>query len=233
MGASPLRAGLVACTGDRLQIRRRPHQGHAPKSRRFSKRPAPVDTPINIHLTGCHHSCAQHYIGDIGLMAARVPVGEDDEPVEGYTIVVGGGFAERAPSAASFGATSRPTPAPQDRRACCAPISPIAPVRTKVSRPSPARRRAANSLAKPSRRRCHEQSRRRACSIFRRSAPFSPEQQAWLNGFFAGSLSTDGAPAPLCRRAERRACPVAAAGRRWRSAVARSVAADRRAHDDG
>ena len=22
--------------------------------------------PINIHLTGCHHSCAQHYISDIG-----------------------------------------------------------------------------------------------------------------------------------------------------------------------
>ena len=29
------------------------------------------------------------------------------------------------------------------------------------------------------------------------SAPFSPEQQAWLNGFFAAILSVDGAPAPL------------------------------------
>lgn len=29
------------------------------------------------------------------------------------------------------------------------------------------------------------------------SAPFSPEQQAWLNGFFAAILSLDGAPAPL------------------------------------
>ena len=28
-------------------------------------------------------------------------------------------------------------------------------------------------------------------------APFSPEQQAWLNGFFAAVLSADGAPAPL------------------------------------
>jgi len=28
-------------------------------------------------------------------------------------------------------------------------------------------------------------------------APFSPEQQAWLNGFFAAILSVDGAPAPL------------------------------------
>ena len=31
-----------------------------------------VDLPINIHLTGCHHSCAQHYVGDIGLLACKV-----------------------------------------------------------------------------------------------------------------------------------------------------------------
>ena len=31
-----------------------------------------IDRPINIHLTGCHNSCAQHYIGDIGLEATKV-----------------------------------------------------------------------------------------------------------------------------------------------------------------
>ena len=31
-----------------------------------------IETPLNIHLTGCHHSCAQHYISDIGLIAAKV-----------------------------------------------------------------------------------------------------------------------------------------------------------------
>ena len=30
-----------------------------------------LDTPVNIHLTGCHHSCAQHYIGDIGLLGLQ------------------------------------------------------------------------------------------------------------------------------------------------------------------
>jgi ferredoxin-nitrite reductase len=25
-----------------------------------------LDQPINIHLTGCPNSCAQHYVGDIG-----------------------------------------------------------------------------------------------------------------------------------------------------------------------
>ena len=47
-----------------------------------------LDQPINIHFTGCHHSCAQHAIGDIGLIATKVEVGE--EMVEGYDVLVGG-----------------------------------------------------------------------------------------------------------------------------------------------
>jgi ferredoxin-nitrite reductase len=46
---------------------------------------------VNIHLTGCHHSCAQHYIGDIGLIACKVSINDDGDTVEGYHILVGGG----------------------------------------------------------------------------------------------------------------------------------------------
>jgi ferredoxin-nitrite reductase len=49
-----------------------------------------LDQPINIHLTGCPNSCAQNYAGDIGLLATKVDKSEDEE-VEGYHIVVGGG----------------------------------------------------------------------------------------------------------------------------------------------
>ena len=52
-----------------------------------------VDAPVNIHLTGCHHSCAQHYIADIGLLAAKVERG--DEMIEGYDLHVGGGAGPR------------------------------------------------------------------------------------------------------------------------------------------
>ncbi|MBS0530824.1 MAG: NirA family protein, partial [Proteobacteria bacterium] len=55
-----------------------------------------LDTPLNIHLTGCHHSCAQHYISDIGLIAAKVPGSSDDETVEGYHLFAGGGFGPDA-----------------------------------------------------------------------------------------------------------------------------------------
>jgi len=52
-----------------------------------------LDQPLNIHVTGCHHSCAQHYIGDIGLMGTAVTQGED--MVDGYHVVIGGGYGSR------------------------------------------------------------------------------------------------------------------------------------------
>ena len=44
-----------------------------------------IEQPINLHVTGCPHSCAQHYIGDIGLLGTKVA------GAEGYQVVVGGG----------------------------------------------------------------------------------------------------------------------------------------------
>jgi ferredoxin-nitrite reductase len=55
-----------------------------------------LDGPVNIHLTGCHHSCAQHYIGDVGLLACKVEGADDASAVEGYHVLVGGGFGPKA-----------------------------------------------------------------------------------------------------------------------------------------
>ncbi len=95
--ANALRAGLVACTGATgCKFAAAHTKEHALDFVEHLEARLSLDAPINIHLTGCHHSCAQHYIGDIGLMAVKVNRGEDEEPIEGYTIAVGGGFAERA-----------------------------------------------------------------------------------------------------------------------------------------
>ena len=51
-----------------------------------------LDQPINIHLTGCPHSCAQHYVADIGLLGAQVAQG--DASVEGYHLYVAGGVEQ-------------------------------------------------------------------------------------------------------------------------------------------
>ncbi|MEO0443302.1 MAG: NirA family protein [Pseudomonadota bacterium] len=45
-----------------------------------------LDQAINIHLTGCHNTCAQHYIGDIGMIGTTAADGS-----EGYNVFVGGG----------------------------------------------------------------------------------------------------------------------------------------------
>jgi ferredoxin-nitrite reductase len=46
-------------------------------------------------LTGCPNSCAQHYVGDIGLLATKVEKSEEEE-VEGYHVLVGGGTGAEA-----------------------------------------------------------------------------------------------------------------------------------------
>lgn len=95
--ASHVRAGLVACTGNfGCRFAAADTKKHADQIAAYCEEAAPIDTPINIHVTGCHHSCAQHYIGDIGLIAVRVPINDDGDTVEGYHILAGGGFAENA-----------------------------------------------------------------------------------------------------------------------------------------
>ena len=66
------------------------------RSRAGAKRASALDTPVNIHLTGCHHSCAQHFVAEIGLLACKVQDNEEADPVEGYHVLVGGGFGPDA-----------------------------------------------------------------------------------------------------------------------------------------
>jgi ferredoxin-nitrite reductase len=95
--ASSLRAGLVACTGAAgCKFAAAHTKEHAVEIADYVDARLSLDTPVNVHLTGCHHSCAQHYVGDIGLMGAKVTINEEGDQVEGYTIVVGGGFADQA-----------------------------------------------------------------------------------------------------------------------------------------
>ena len=99
--ATSLRAGLVACTGNSgCRFAASDTKAHAEAIARHCESRLELDAPVNIHLTGCHHSCAQHYIGDIGLLACRVPLDEEGEDtVEGYHLYVGGGFGSDAETA--------------------------------------------------------------------------------------------------------------------------------------
>ena len=90
---SNLRAGLVACTGSTgCKFAASDTKGDALRIADHVDARMSVDLPVNIHLTGCHHSCAQHYIGDIGLIGAKVTINDEGDQVEGYHLHVGGGF---------------------------------------------------------------------------------------------------------------------------------------------
>jgi ferredoxin-nitrite reductase len=94
--ASPLRAGLIACTGaSGCRFAAAHTKETAEAIAQYCEPRVPLDTPINIHLTGCHNSCAQHFISDIGLIGAKVAISDEDS-VEGFHIHVGGGFGPDA-----------------------------------------------------------------------------------------------------------------------------------------
>lgn len=90
---SMLRAGLIACTGATGCKFAAAHTKEDALAIAAHCEPrVTLDQPVNIHLTGCHHSCAQHYIGDLGLIGAKVPVNEEGDTVPGYDVLVGGGY---------------------------------------------------------------------------------------------------------------------------------------------
>lgn len=85
-----IRNGLVACTGNKgCKYAATDTKSHALALAEALEAKIKLDEPVNIHFTGCPHSCAQHYIGDIGLVGCKVALG--DTKVEGYHMVIGGG----------------------------------------------------------------------------------------------------------------------------------------------
>ncbi len=93
--ATNIMGGLVACTGNTgCKFAATNTKGQAVTLATHLNKRVQLDQPINIHLTGCPNSCAQHYMGDIGLQGVKVNSGGSS--VEGYNIVFGGGFGADA-----------------------------------------------------------------------------------------------------------------------------------------
>ncbi|MEI6714875.1 MAG: NirA family protein [Verrucomicrobiota bacterium] len=88
---SNLRSGVISCTGNAYcKFAQANTKGHALELADYLDARVKLDLPVNIHFTGCPNSCAQHYMGDIGMLGARAKIG--GESVDGYHIFVGGGF---------------------------------------------------------------------------------------------------------------------------------------------
>ena len=80
-------SGTIACTGNQgCRYAASDTKTHAVAlARTLDARFPQLTQPINLHVTGCVNSCAQHYVGDIGLMGTKV------EGEEGYVVSLGGG----------------------------------------------------------------------------------------------------------------------------------------------
>jgi len=91
--------GLVACTGSEGC-----RHGQAATKRTLLAIESvlaglvPAESPVNIHVTGCPHSCAQHLAADIGLVGTGVEI--DGIRHDGFHVLVGGATG-RAPAVAS------------------------------------------------------------------------------------------------------------------------------------
>ncbi|HKP94437.1 MAG TPA: NirA family protein [Fibrobacteria bacterium] len=98
----PIQAGLVACTGAEgckfgMAATKSTALAISAHLRGLPSRLG-LDAPVNIHLTGCAHSCAQHFIGDIGLIAASVDTEAYKGP--GFHFFIGGGYGNEGRMAA-------------------------------------------------------------------------------------------------------------------------------------
>jgi ferredoxin-nitrite reductase len=89
--ASSIAGGLVACTGNTgCKWAATNTKSHALELVRHLEKRLALDQPVNIHLTGCPNSCAQHYLGDIGLLGTKVT--SNGESLEAYHVAFGGGY---------------------------------------------------------------------------------------------------------------------------------------------
>ncbi|MEO6246862.1 MAG: NirA family protein [Opitutaceae bacterium] len=86
--AAAAAGGIVACTGNKgCKYAGADTKGHAIALFKHLSKRVNIGAPVNIHLTGCPNSCAQHYCGDLGLVGAKLGDG-----TEGYHLVLGGGM---------------------------------------------------------------------------------------------------------------------------------------------
>ncbi len=80
--------GIIACTGS-WGCKYASADTKASALRLIKELPSriQIDQPVNIHVTGCANSCAQHYAGDLGFISTKL---QDGAP--GYHLVLGGGM---------------------------------------------------------------------------------------------------------------------------------------------
>ncbi len=174
-------SGTVACTGNQgCRYAASDTKTHAVAlAHTLDERFPQLTQPINLHVTGCINSCAQHYIGDIGLMGTKV------EGEEGYVVSLGGGTDGDQGIAREF--------LPAIKYADLPPVMERLLGAFDTSRASRSRDPSRLHAPPVDRRTAQLRPGGGPMSTFPfipDNAPFNPAQRAWLNGFLAGLYSS-------------------------------------------
>lgn len=94
--ASAFRSRLVACTGSLgCPFAMGDTKRRGSELVRHLEASNELEQPLSIHISGCHHSCAQHTTADIGLLATRDPAAPADA-AERYQVWLGGELSDTA-----------------------------------------------------------------------------------------------------------------------------------------
>jgi ferredoxin-nitrite reductase len=94
--ASAFRSRLVACTGSPgCPFAMGDAKARGEELVRHLEGSNKVQQPLSIHISGCHHACAQHTTADIGLLATRDPAAPA-EAAERYQLWLGGELSDTA-----------------------------------------------------------------------------------------------------------------------------------------
>jgi ferredoxin-nitrite reductase len=100
--ASAFRSRLVACTGNPgCQFALGDTKRRGEELVRHLEAQNKLERPLSIHISGCHHSCAQHTTADIGLLATNDPGGSTEG--ESYQLWLGGELSDTARFGRKYG----------------------------------------------------------------------------------------------------------------------------------
>ncbi|QLE41111.1 precorrin-3B synthase [Nostoc sp. C052] len=86
--ATNIKSSLVACSGKKgCAASATDTKSHALALAEYLETRVTLDSPVNIHFSGCEKSCAQHGKSDITLLGVSIET--DNQTLEGYHIYVG------------------------------------------------------------------------------------------------------------------------------------------------
>lgn len=92
--ATNIKSALVSCSGKRgCAAAATDTKTHALKLGEYLETHITLDSPINIHFSGCVKSCAQHHQGDITLIGVNIEA--ENESWEGYQVYLGNDTSQK------------------------------------------------------------------------------------------------------------------------------------------